>query len=167
MFVSLTTALFFRSSQMSVPTYQVTAESSLRYSFLSISNAKTVQKLVIYDLLSVEFDLFNLALVDQHENGLLDDLSISNNQDMVRVLATVIQTMHLFFEIHANATVFFSGSTPSRTRLYRLAISQNILLFDETFTIKGLLNGKAESYQPNRSYEGFTIQLKQQSRENS
>lgn len=114
----------------------------------------------MYDLLSADFNLFNLALVDQNDDGTLDDLSISNNQDMARVLATVIRTMYYFFDSHPTATIFFAGSTPSRTRLYRLAISQNISLFEETFTIKGLLNDKAELYQANIPYEGFTIQLK-------
>lgn len=151
---------------MKILPYSITIDSQFRYTFLSVSDTKTVRKLVLYDLISTEFNLFNLALVDQLEDGTLDDLSVSDNNDMVRIMATVIHTMHLFLEARPDATIFFSGSTPSRTRLYRLAISQNIALFDETFTVKGLLNGEPEQYRPNTPYEGFTVQINNSIHEN-
>jgi hypothetical protein len=145
---------------MSLTPYPISSQTGFRFSFESIGPSGTVNKLILYDRVSEELNLYNLALVDSYDDGSLDDLSVSDNQDMPRILATVIYTMHLFFMEHPMATVIFLGSTPARTRLYRVAISQNLALFEETFLVKGLLKGEPELYQPNRPYEAFTVRLK-------
>ena len=43
---------------------------------------------------------------------------------MEKVLATVVQTLGVFFMEFEGAKVFFKGSTPSRTRLYRIIIAK-------------------------------------------
>ena len=145
---------------MSATPYLITTQTGLRFSFDSVGPDKTTRKLIFYERIADGIDLYNLALVDAYDDGSLDDLSVSNNQDMPRILATVVETMHVFFRQYPTATVIFSGSTPARTRLYRVAISQNLALFEETFFVYGLLTGKPEPYQLNRPYQAFTVRLK-------
>lgn len=145
---------------MSATPYPVTEKDGIRFSFTSIGPLRTQRKVILYDQITGAVSLYNLALLDLYDDGSLDDLSVSNNQDMPRILATVIYTMHLFFEHYPTATVIFSGSTPARTRLYRVAISQNITLFDEIFFVRGVLGESVEPYQPNKAYDAFTIRLK-------
>ncbi|WP_440590452.1 DUF6934 family protein [Nibrella viscosa] len=66
-----------------------------------------------------------IPLVDVDENGAYSDLVISNNNDMPKVLATVAQTLVAFFRLRPTSSVIFRGSTPSRTRLYRMAIAKS------------------------------------------
>lgn len=144
---------------MSALPYPVIEKDGLRFSFESVGPIRTVRKIIIYDKITAVDGLFNLALLDEYDDGSLDDLSVTDNQDMPRVLATVIATMRLFFSQYPAATVIFSGSTPARTRLYRVVISQNLTLFSETFLVNGVLRGKQEPYQPNRRYDAFTVRL--------
>lgn len=54
-------------------------------------------------------------------SGEIDDLSVSNNQDTKKVLATVAKTVVDFIEQHPKAIVM-EGSTPARTRPYQMGI---------------------------------------------
>jgi hypothetical protein len=62
-------------------------------------------------------------------------LSISNNGDSPKVLATVASTVYAFLERYPDAYVFATGSTNSRTRLYRMGISANYLEIRKDFNI--------------------------------
>ncbi|MCY1556120.1 hypothetical protein D9M68_928420 [compost metagenome] len=74
----------------------------------------------------VDYDdqVFNVALLDILPNGTLSDLTVSNNSDMPKVLATVFRALEQFFKLIRAARVLLSGSSPSRTRLYQMAISK-------------------------------------------
>jgi hypothetical protein len=61
-------------------------------------------------------------LGDVDEDGNKSDLSISNNNDLEKVFSTVIHSLEDFFEIHPTSKVYFTGSSYSRTRLYRITI---------------------------------------------
>lgn len=62
--------------------------------------------------------IYNLAFGDlDHLTCQLDDMSISNNGDSDKVLATVIAALYKFFDQHPGTIVYAVGSTPARTRL--------------------------------------------------
>ena len=64
---------------------------------------------------------FNLGFGDQDEStGKINDLTISNNSDTDRILATVAATILEFTAHFPDAIVYVKGSTPARTRLYQM-----------------------------------------------
>jgi hypothetical protein len=55
------------------------------------------------------------------------------------VLATVAQSVYDFTLLHPDKFVLFMGSSQSRTRLYRMAITRNYKELSETFRIFGAI----------------------------
>jgi hypothetical protein len=128
----------------------------IRYDFDSVSAEKTVLKAVVFSQLSP--DIFNVALLDVLEDGLLsDDLVVTNNQDLRTVLATVIRIIDSFLTQFTGKIVLFRGSDEHRTRLYRIVISRELHLIQEQFRVIGMMNGKLEIFTPNRPYSAFYI----------
>ena len=64
---------------MNDPVYPLT---NLRFSFDSISSEKRIRKVIEYAPLDAHNQLFNLALVDENEDGSYSDMIVSNNADM-------------------------------------------------------------------------------------
>ncbi|WP_439330555.1 DUF6934 family protein [Niastella populi] len=88
--------------------------------------------------------IFNLAFGDINEYGNLDDLSISNNGDRNKILATIVNVVDRYTNRFPERYIFFAGSTEHRTRLYRMAISLHLEELSETFDILADLNGNWE-----------------------
>lgn len=104
---------------------------------------------------------YNLAFGDQDfESGELDDLAISNNEDSERVLATVISAGFSFTDFYENAWVYATGSTQSRTRLYRMGIAKYIDEAQKDFLIFGLRDGEWEEFEKNFDYTAFVVHRK-------
>ena len=53
--------------------------------------------------------------------------------------------------------VFAVGSTPSRTRLYRIGISNNLSEIKEDFNVFGYLKNQWTPFEKNQNYEAFLI----------
>jgi len=71
-----------------------------------------------------------------------------------------VSTIHYFFEEQPHAVIYITGSTPSGTRLYRIAISKYLPVFEEKFNILGELKEGWERFDSSKEYEGFFIKLK-------
>ena len=71
--------------------------------------------------------------------GDFDDFVITNNQDTIKVLATVAASVYAFSDVYPNARIYATGSTPARTRLYRMGISNNLEELQEQFDVFGFL----------------------------
>ncbi|MFC2466499.1 MAG: DUF6934 family protein [Capnocytophaga endodontalis] len=52
------------------------------------------------------------------------------------------------------------GSSPVRTRLYRIIIAKYLSLIKKDFFLKCWLNGEWEDFLPNVIYQGFAIKRK-------
>ena len=143
---------------MDKDTYPVTEVQPLIYSFVSVGPKGQIRKIIAYQSTGVPNE-YNLALLDETAAG-FSDLTVTANEDMERVLATVIQTIDLFFSQHPDATLFFTGSDKIRTRLYRAIISKYIDRASEKFDIYGVRNDDYEKFVSNRPYESFIIRLR-------
>lgn len=132
----------------------------LLFRFESKSIEKTIQKVVAYSPFPDNPEVYNLALGDILENGEVSDLSVSNNDDMQKIMATVIHTMLRFFEKYPNNFIYFKGSTPQRTRLYRIIISKELFTGKDLFDIYGVIDETLEAFSANKPYEAFVIALK-------
>ena len=146
---------------MELETYDIHKDKqSTAFSFESVGPKGTIQKLVVYQESSIP-NLFNLAFGDYDAlTGELDDLIVSDNGDEEKVLATVVSTIHKFFNNTPEAIVYLTGSTPSRTRLYRIAISKYLPVFEDKFEILGELESDWQRFKLGTEYKGFFIKLK-------
>ncbi|MCX6213174.1 hypothetical protein [Spirosoma sp.] len=149
---------------MNEPAYTLQISSDvLSFTFDSVSSQNVIHKAIEFSPFPANAIFYNLALLDVDEDGTTNDLAISNNQDMNRVIATVFKAMRAFFEKHPNKLVYFKGSdeTGIRTRLYRALISRELEQASEMFAIYGQLTEDTyEEFAPNRPYIAFIFQLK-------
>ncbi|MBK8390876.1 MAG: hypothetical protein IPL23_17020 [Saprospiraceae bacterium] len=146
---------------MELQTYDISeGRNSKSFWFTSKGVKGDIRKLVLYQETSIPY-LYNLAFGDLNPNsGELDDSIVTDNGDGEKVLATVVSTIYHFFRVNPSALVYLTGSSPSRTRLYRIAIAKYLPVFEEKFEILGELSKGWERFESNRKYEGFFIKLK-------
>lgn len=119
-----------------------------------------VPKLVQYSETNLK-DLYNLAFGDKdHETGQINDLIISNNGDSEKVLATVVATVYSFTDRYPAAWIYATGSTRSRTRLYRMGISKYLSEIQQDFELYGQKQGNWEEFKDKAEYEAFLVKRK-------
>lgn len=144
---------------MTHPFYDFTIHNAaLRFEFISVGQ-RVIRKVIIYQKLPFP-NIYNLALGDIGENGKTDFETTSDNGDRDYILATVIQTLILFFEKYPQASVFIAGNTPSRTRLYQVVIARELTEIQKRFEISGVTETGDEPFRREVSYQSFVISLK-------
>lgn len=105
--------------------------------------------------------IYNLGFGDKNElTNEIDDLVITNNGDSQKVLATVARTLFLFTDHYPDAWVVATGSTLARTRLYRMGITNNLLLIEKDFHVLGLKGNDWVKFEKNGPYEAFLVNRK-------
>jgi hypothetical protein len=146
---------------MKLPRYQLKAEQSLLvFEFISEGPKGQITKLVKFSETNLK-GLFNLAFGDKDKlTGEINDIVISNNDDSEKVLATVIATLYAFTDKHPEAYVLASGSTKSRTRLYRMGITKYLDEIRNDYFIYGLRNGEWVNFEKEIEYEAFLAKRK-------
>ncbi len=146
---------------MKLPKYPL-ASSDKMMTFEFISEGKSIiHKIVKYQPTNLK-GLYNLAFGDKNlETGEIDDRVISNNGDSEKVLATVVATVYAFTDKYPNAWIYATGSTKSRTRLYRIGISNFLEEIKKDFDILGELEDDWEDFNQNAEYKGFLVRRKQ------
>lgn len=146
---------------MEKPRYHI--ESSLDaewHFFKSISQNKTIEKAVVFNQVDSENGIYELIFGDL-ENGFVNVKTVSDNQDMSLVLATVIKTIFLFLERNPEKPVIFMGSSIARNRIYRAIISKFISETDNNFEVFGTnFEGVDEVFINQKDYFAFKIKLK-------
>jgi hypothetical protein len=135
-------------------------ESCCYFEFLSRGNIKTDRKVVIYSPTESDSRRYNLCLGHVLPNGDLCDLTVTNNGDMDKIVSTVIRTIAVFLSKDQSRSVYFTGSTPVRTRLYRAIISREFHEAGKYYEIYGVIKAMQEPFRPNVDYMGFLITLK-------
>jgi hypothetical protein len=139
--------------------YSFTKEPGIfYYEFFSEGPNGKIRKVVQFQQISISEDIYNLGFGDFNEGtGEVDDLSISNNQDTQKVLATVAKTVIDFMQQHPKSVVLAKGSTPSRTRLYQMGISQFWNEIGITFDVKGFKQGSWHPFERGKNFDAFFI----------
>lgn len=146
---------------MRFETYELkTRDSMLTFEFISEGPKGSIKKRVQY--FEIDDNLYNLAFGDvNEETGDFDDNVISHNKDTEKVLATVAETVYAFAFNYPKAYIHLKGSTNTRTRLYRMAISNNLEEINEKFYVLGLLNDSNwVIFEKNNNYSAFIIKSK-------
>jgi hypothetical protein len=146
---------------MNEPNYPFhNTNDKLLFEFESVSDEKTIKKVVEYRLINPEISLYNLALVDILTNGEASDTIVSNNNDMIKVLSTVFQSLLSFFLLKPNSRVLIQSNSAARIRLYRIAISKNIVQLEHKFSVLGFIGSEVEIFETGKNYDGFVISQK-------
>ena len=147
---------------MRYETYQLkTMDSLMTFEFISDGPKGSIRKRVQYQRTN-DKNLYNLALgdVDIETEG-FDDKVVTHNNDTEKVLATVAKTIYAFIDKYPDAIIYVTGNTLTRTRLYRMSISNNLEEINKKFEIYGLLENKGwVIYEKNNNYSAFLIRLK-------
>lgn len=146
---------------MNLDRYIFTTEATHHnYEFTSEGQNGTIKKSVVFKLIHPSHEIYNLGFGDYNElTGTVDDLSVSNNNDRDKILATVAATVFDFSLKHPTATILAFGSTPARTRLYRIGITKHYENISAIFDVEGFSNGWVP-FQKGRHYEAFSIKRK-------
>ena len=87
-------------------------------------------------------------------------MRFSNNGDSEKVLATVVATIYAFTDKYPNAMIYATGSTKTRTRLYRMGISRFIGEVKQDFDVQGELKDDWADFDPYTEYDGFLVRRK-------
>lgn len=110
-----------------------------------------------------ENNIYNLGFGDYNpETKSIDDETITNNGDSLKVLATVASTVYAFTEKHPDALVFATGSNNVRTRLYRMGITSSLEEIKDDFEVYGLRvdNNVWEEFISGEDNEAFIVKRK-------
>jgi hypothetical protein len=146
---------------MNLPRYELKAEKSLLvYEFISEGSKGQIPKLIKFSETTLK-GFYNLAFGDKNsETGELDDTVVSSNGDSEQVLATVVSAVYAFTSLQNDAWVYATGSTKSRTRLYRMGISKYYVEIVKDFYLFGMWNGEWKEFEMEIDYTAFLVKRK-------
>ena len=143
---------------MNLPKYPLSSSDNLMtFEFISEGPKGLIHKIVKYQPMYLK-DTYNLVFGDKdHSTGNVDDLVISNNKDSEKVLASVVSTVYAFTDKFPEAWIYATGSTKSRTRLYRMGITKFLSEVEENFEVLGDFNDNWETFRKDVEYDGFLV----------
>lgn len=130
------------------------------FEFISVGQKGSVTKVVRYSEINVK-GFYNLGFGDKDPiTGFLSDLTVTNNGDSQKVLATVAATLYAFTDNYPGVTVIATGSTQARTRIYRMGIANNLRAIEMDFDVLGLTETDWEPFRKNITYGAFLVRRK-------
>jgi hypothetical protein len=146
---------------MKLPRYQLAASKNLMtFEFISDGPKGKISKLVQFTPTNLK-NVYNLSFGDKNqETGEIDDKIISNNADAHKVLATVVASIYAFTDKYPDCWIYATGSSQSRTRLYRMGITKYFRETKKDFHIYGETGEDWEVFNRGKEYSGFLIQRK-------
>lgn len=146
---------------MKVEKYNLkTSAKGKRYEFISEGPRGAIRKLIEFQA-THDPGLFNLAFGDKDpKTGEMDDLSVSDNGDTEKVLATVVAAVYAFCDQYPDAYVYAAGSTKARTRLYRMGITKHLEQMQQDYYMYGQKGEDFFNFEPAVEYDGFLAQRK-------
>ncbi len=141
---------------MDQPKYEFKRTNELHFDFISVGKKGEIHKRVTF--IELQYGFFNMGLGDLNlETAEVDYFSVSDNGDRNTVLATVSEIIESFFELYPSHTIYFKGTSNSRTRLYQMAINHFYDELSERFHILGELDDKMTRFKRNTNYKSFLI----------
>lgn len=141
--------------------YELTSGSNLTtFEFLSEGRNGDILKIIQFQKMNHE-NLYNLAFGDKNiETGIIDDKVITDNGDSEKVLATVVSAIYAFVDRYPDSWIYATGSTASRTRLYRMGINKYYEIVVSDFELMGEYKNEWEIYEFGKDYQAFAVHKK-------
>ena len=141
---------------MDQPKYEFKRTNELHFDFISVGKKGEIHERVTF--IEMQYGFFNMGLGDVNPvTGELDYHSVTDNGDRNNVLATVSEIIEAFFELYPSHTIYFKGTSKSRTRLYQMAINHYYDEISARFLILGELDDKMTRFIRNTNYKSFLI----------
>ncbi len=128
------------------------------YYFKSIGEKGKIVKVVAFS--RNEDNTCNLGFGDLGNDGFIDDLVVTNNQDARKVLKTVAKIAIDFLVQNPTEVLKIEPVDYQRKQLYNNIFQRYFQDINTLFNIWGILNGEEEVYTPFKSYDIFKISLK-------
>jgi len=146
---------------MMLPRYELKSDESLTvFEFVSVGRKGEISKIVQYSETNLKA-FYNLGFGDKDlQTGEVNDTVISDNGDSQKVLATVAATAYAFTDKYPEAWIYATGSTKSRTRLYRIGLANNLDEITEDFELYGQKEGEWQEFMRGVEYEAFLVRRK-------
>ena len=148
---------------MNLPKYPLaSSDNMMTFEFISEGTKGLIHKFVKFQPTNLK-EVYNIAFGDKdHSTGDIDDMVISNNGDSEKVLASVVSTIYAFTDKFPDTWIYATGSTKSRTRLYRIGITKFLPEVEENFEVLGERNDEWEAFRKDIEYESFLARRKRQ-----
>lgn len=146
---------------MKLPKYHLKAESGFtRFEFISEGPKGAIRKVIEFQK-TTDPEVYNLAFGDENPTTTdVNDLAVTNNGDTDKVLATVVAALYVFFDNYPAVYIYATGSTKTRTRLYRMGISKFYEKIQEDFYLYGQVGDNFPEFKLGDDYDGFLAQRK-------
>ena len=138
------------------------SEQEFTFEFDSEGPKGRIRKMIQFSPFENE-NIFNLGFGDKNlETGDFDDAAVTDNGDTEEVLSTVAHVTYLFSESLYGIWIYATGSTPARTRLYRIGINKYYPLIAKDFYILGQrTDDEWETFQKDKNYQAFMVARKE------
>jgi len=124
---------------------------------------KRIEKVVDFVPLKAK-NTMNFGFGDLMADGSINYKANSNNGNILKVMATVVDIMKHFTSMHPESFIFFTGSTAERTRLYERILKTYYTLFSKDFIVYGIAgpeNGnKVVPFDPQSGIEYLAFLIK-------
>jgi hypothetical protein len=143
---------------MEKPFYDLESSTDGHFYFFKSNGEKPVNKAIIFIPLDDISNVVELVFGDVKTDNTIDFYSVSENNDLIEIISTVIESLKLYLDRFSDKTVYFRGSTPARTRLYRAAIAKSLNKSELIYEIFGIMeNQQTEVFNKNHTYLGYLI----------
>lgn len=144
---------------MNLPHYSyLSSNGYFDYTFYSEGPNGRIKKLVTFSKMRESLVVYNLAFGDEDpDTGALIDSVTTNNQDRDKVLATVAHKVIDFCTRHGNYYIYAEGSSPARTRLYQISISNLLDEINKSFKVYGFKGRTLYRFERNVNYDAFLV----------
>jgi len=122
---------------MTTSPYKFDPLTSGRFTFTSVGK-RSIEKVVDF-IPTGSPNVMNLSFGDRLPDGSIDYVTVSDNGDIRRVLATVVSIINNFTSSRPEVWIYFEGSTVERTRLYNRTLKIYYPIFSKLFEIWGVI----------------------------
>ena len=133
----------------------------VEYKFKSVGNKGSIDKIIEFHFMYEK--RWNLGFGDVKDDDWEDNV-ISDNNDLRKILQTVANAVHLFFNDYPDREIAISPLDYQRKLLYNRLFQQRWHEINPIFTVKAIIfdtqNTEFEDYNPKKIFDYFIIKLK-------
>ena len=135
-----------------------TKEDLSIFEFVSIGKRGAIKKRIIFARME-EKGVYNLAFGNVRPDNQFDTELISDNGDRDKIIATVVAVVDKYTQRYPRRWIYFRGNTPTKRRLYRMAVSIHLEELSDKFEILAELEEMEVlvPFQRNMAAVGFLV----------
>lgn len=140
--------------------YPFDRRKATRYSFVSKGSKGVIIKVVQSKPTSAR-GLYNLSFGDLQQVGTIDDTINTNNNDIMKVMATIVRIEYDCTAENPGVKIVFAGNSQARMSLYFIILRTYHAEFSKTHIISALAKDGAEfaevPFDPSGDYKLFSL----------